>query len=154
MSEKVYEMLWDCRYCSATTPAKPARAFPSMPLRSALRSLGEVVMLRKSEEFRRAAQRHAKKKPKARKPKRPTADTSLPGVSATAKKRGMGHTESRNESRHADRKASFALEDSATGKPSRKSTRKSSNRSKSDSNLRQRQTRRTTSAKTRARRGK
>lgn len=111
-------------------------------------------MLRKAEEFRREAQRPRKKKAKAKKPKRPSADTSLPGVSATAKKRGLGHTEPRNESRHADRKASFALEDSATGHPSRKSTRKSSNRIKPDAGLKRRQTSRATSATTRARRGK
>lgn len=45
-----------------------------------------------------------------------------------------------------------ALEDSATGTPSRKSTRGSANRAKRDTNLRQRQTRRVTSSKARARR--
>lgn len=111
-------------------------------------------MLRKAAKFHRDAVRPKAKSSKPAKPKAVTADTSLPGVSASDKKRGQGHTESRNASTHADKKASFKLEDSATGRPSRKSTRGSSNRVKADSNLKQRQTRETTSPKSRARRGK
>lgn len=111
-------------------------------------------MLRKAAKFHRDSIRPKAKASKPAKPKLAATDTALPGVSATDKKKGQGHTEPRNASTHADKKATFKLEDSATGRPSRKSTRGSSNRAKADSNLKQRQTRATTSAKTRARRGK
>jgi hypothetical protein len=58
-----------------------------------------------------------------------TVDTSLPGISASARKAGGGSTAARNVKRSTSR-ATAALEDSATGKPSRKSTRGSANRSK------------------------
>jgi len=111
-------------------------------------------MLRKAEQFRREAQRPARRPPTPKTPKWDGVDTSQPGVSASANKRGQGHTAPRNASRHADRKAAVALEDSATGRPSRKSSRKSSNHGMADANLHARQTRRTTSAKARANRGK
>lgn len=111
-------------------------------------------MLRKAAEFHRDSVRPKAKAKPAKKAKLPGVDTSLPGVSASDKRRGLGHTETRNESAHADRKASVKLEDSATGRASRKSTRGSSNRQKPDSNLKRRQTRATTSASARARRGK
>lgn len=97
-------------------------------------------MLRKAAKFHRDEVRPKPKAASTVKPRR---------VRASAE-----HTESRNESAHADKKASFKLEDSQTGRPSRKSTRGSSNRAKADSNLKRRQTRATTSAKSRARRGK
>jgi hypothetical protein len=56
-------------------------------------------------------------------------DTSLPRVSATHRKAGGGSTAARNVKR-STRRATAALEDSATGKPSRKSTRGSANRAK------------------------
>ncbi len=110
--------------------------------------------MRKAEAFRRANERPKPKSAKPKKKKLATADTSLPGVSATDKKKGKNHTAERNPSGAAGRRASFALEDSGTGRPSRKSTRSSSNRAKPDSNLARRQKRRTSSAKTRATRGK
>jgi hypothetical protein len=110
--------------------------------------------MKKAEEFRRETLRPRPKKAKAKKKKPVTANTALPGVSATDKKRGAGHTLTRNRSQHADRKASFALEDSATGRPSRKSSRASANRTKTDNNLRRRQTRRAQSPESRAARGK
>lgn len=76
-------------------------------------------------------------------------DTSLPGVSASDRRAGGGHTARRNTKRNATG-AAWALEDSVQDRPSRKSTRKSANRSKPDSNLRRRQTRRVTSPKARA----
>ncbi|MEQ1757233.1 MAG: HPF/RaiA family ribosome-associated protein [Vicinamibacterales bacterium] len=55
-------------------------------------------------------------------------DTSLPGVSASDRKAGGGHSARRNtKARHA--KATVALEDS-TGRPSRKSTRRGANHGK------------------------
>lgn len=81
-------------------------------------------------------------------------DTAAPGVSATDRKAGAAHTEVRNRSRRAGRKASFALEDSESTRPSRKSSRRGKNRAKPDSNLRRRQTRKVGAAKTRARRAK
>ena len=110
--------------------------------------------MRKAEQFRREALRP---KARLRKPRRTMpfgSGTAEPGASETTKRRGHGHTASRNVSAHAARKASFALEDSATGRPSRKSSRGSANHSKPDSNLKRRQTRATTSPKSRARRGK
>lgn len=62
-------------------------------------------------------------------------DTSAPGVSATDRKAGGGSTAARNPSQRA-RRATVALEDSATGKPSRKSTRRSAGRAKSGSKQR------------------
>jgi hypothetical protein len=50
------------------------------------------------------------------------------------------------------KKAAYVLED-ARDRPSRKSTRRASKRQKPDSNLKRRQTRKTTSASARARRG-
>lgn len=112
-------------------------------------------MLRKAEQFRREAVRPKSKAKKPAKPKQwEGVDTAKPGISATNAKRGLGHTAPRNKSQHADRKAAVVLEDSATGRPSRKSSRKSSNRIKADANLHSRQTRRSTSAKSRAGRGK
>jgi ribosome-associated translation inhibitor RaiA len=63
---------------------------------------------------------------------RPQLDTSLPGVSSSDRKAGGGSTAARNVKLSA-RKATAALEDSATGKPSRKSTRASAHRAKSGS---------------------
>lgn len=107
-------------------------------------------MMKKSEEFRRETLRP---RPKAKKPKK-----AKPGGATKPAKahqaRGAGHTASRNRSEHAHRKASFALEDSATGRPSRKSSRASANRIKSDSALRRRASGRTTSPESRASRGK
>ena len=111
-------------------------------------------MLRKAEQFRRDAQRPSPRPPAKKGPKRKGVDTSQPGVSASSFKRGLGHSAPRNASKHADRKAAVALEDSATGRPSRKSSRKSANHVKADANLHSRQTRRSTSAKARASRGK
>ena len=71
-------------------------------------------------------------------------------MSATDKKAGGNSTADRNRSVHAAKKASYELEDSATGVPSRKSTRRSENRVKPDSNLKRRQTRATSSPKARA----
>jgi hypothetical protein len=110
--------------------------------------------MKKAEQFRRDTLRPHPKKATPKKAKPAGPDTSLVGVSATAKKRGAGHTAPRNRSQHADRKATFALEDSATGRPSRKSSRASANHIKPDNNLRRRQSRRTASPKARARRGK
>lgn len=111
-------------------------------------------MMRKAEQFRREALRPKAQPQRARRAVTFAADTEQPGVTETTKKRGRGHTASRNVSGHAARKASFALEDSATGRPSRKSSRRSSNHAKPDSNLKRRQTRATSSAKSRAARGK
>ncbi|MBK8995764.1 MAG: hypothetical protein IPM35_08455 [Myxococcales bacterium] len=111
-------------------------------------------MLRKAAKFHRDAVRPKAKTGKTEKPKLASIDTALPGVSASDKKKGQGHTEPRNAAARADKKAAFKLEDSASGRPSRKSTRGSSNRAKPDSNLKQRQTRKATSPKARARRGK
>jgi hypothetical protein len=110
-------------------------------------------MATKAERFRSKTERSGAKR--AKMPSRPRRDqpidTSKPGVNATDRKAGAGQsTAARNLSRRAGRKASVALEGSLTDRPSRKSTRKSANRSKPDSNLQRRETRRTSSPKTRA----
>jgi len=86
-------------------------------------------MATKAQQFRYEQERQGvKKAPKARPPRRDlSVDTSKPGVSATDRKGAMPH----RESKAANKKAAYVLEDSAS-KPSRKSTRKSSNRQKTD----------------------
>lgn len=114
-------------------------------------------MATKAERF--AAQRARKANPpKKKQPKRPprnrNVDTAKPGVSATDRKAGAGHSGRRNVSKRSAKVGGAALEDSATGAPSRKSTRKSSGRIKRTSNLQRRAIRRTASAKARATRTK
>jgi hypothetical protein len=106
-------------------------------------------MLKKSQAFRYFEERKRPSQPKrAKRPRRDVpVDTALPGVSATDRRVGTGSTARRNRSKAAARKASYALEDSKTGRPSRKSTRKSKNRQKPDSNLKRRQTRRVSAPK-------
>ena len=69
-------------------------------------------------------------------------------------KPGAPPGEKTQESLHAGRKATYALEAPREGRPSRKSTRKSANRSKPDTNLTLRATNQAVSADARARRGK
>jgi hypothetical protein len=87
-------------------------------------------LFRAKAEQKNARPKHSKKTPK-----------HFPGEVRTengpVKKRGVGHTATRNVSRHAAKKATYALEDSAT-KPSRKSTRKSANRIKFEAPLHRR----------------
>lgn len=87
-------------------------------------------MSTKAERFRWEQERAKPDKPKQAKRTRKVSavDTALPGVSATS-------TAARNRSTHAAKKATYALEDSATGRPSRKSTRRAKNRAKPNSNL-------------------
>lgn len=91
-------------------------------------------MSTKAERFRYDQERSGKKLPKRPKPIRRDSpvDTSKPGMSATDRKPLMVHT----PSEHAGRKATYALEVSAT-RPSRLSTRKSANRQKNDAQFRQ-----------------
>jgi len=111
-------------------------------------------MLSKARSFRLATQRPKPKAPTIRRPGLPAPSTALPGVSATDKKKGAGNSALREKGPRHERKASVVLEDSLTGRPSRKSTRRSANHQKPDSNLQRRQTRKTTSPKNRAQRGK
>jgi hypothetical protein len=101
-------------------------------------------MATKAERFRAASQKTgaASRKPKSKKSPRggnrlkATADTSKPGTSADDRRWGGSSTAARNLSKHAARKASYALEDSqGDARPSRKSTRGSSNHQKADSAL-------------------
>jgi hypothetical protein len=93
-------------------------------------------MATKAERFVMEQQRSKRKKPKRPKRRRDTSvDTARPGVSATDRKAGGGSTAARNRSLHAAKKATYALEDSATGKPSRRSSRRAANRAKPGSNL-------------------
>ena len=98
-------------------------------------------MATKSEIFRYEAERSGPKRSKKprRAPRNLPVDTSLPGVSATDRKAGGGHSGARNVSLHAGRKAVYALEDSATGRPSRKSTRRAANRQTNDQSFRAKQ---------------
>jgi hypothetical protein len=114
-------------------------------------------MATKSELVRRQLQREARpaRPKKKRGPKRNAPiDTSRPGVSATDRSAGNGHTGSRNVSRRAGAKGGARLEDSATGKPSRKSSRKSAGRVKTASNLERRAIRRASSPQFKAAKAK
>jgi len=110
-------------------------------------------MATKSERFKAEQVREART-PKAKQPKPPPrnlpVDTAKPGVSASNRKVGAGHTGTRNLSKRVAKKGGAALEDSATGVPSRKSTRRSSGHVKPTSNLQRTLTRETTSANARA----
>src|SRR5690349_6918310 len=96
-------------------------------------------MATRAEQFKAEQTRKGPPKPKkvARRPPAEVLDEGL-GNDAPHHKRGTGHTKTRNLSEHAGKKASVALEDSAT-RPSRKSTRDSANRSKFESALRRRE---------------
>jgi len=91
-------------------------------------------MSTKAEDFRYQQERSGKKLPKQPRRVRRDApvDTAQVGVSATDRQPLMVHT----PSKHAGRKAAYALEVSA-GRPSRLSTRKGANRQKNDSQYRQ-----------------
>ena len=112
-------------------------------------------MATKAERFKaEVARSGVKRAKKTVKPKTEaqTIETKAKKKVATPKAhaaRGAGNTSERKASHHAEKKASFALEDSETT-PSRKSTRKSANRAKPESNLRQRAIRKASSADTRA----
>lgn len=91
-------------------------------------------MSTKAERFRYEQERSGKKLPPQPRPVRRDSpvDTAMPGVSASDRHPLMVH----QPSKHAARKAPYALEVSA-GRPSRRSTRKASNRQKHDSQYRQ-----------------
>jgi hypothetical protein len=78
-------------------------------------------------------------------------DTSQPGVSATDRKVGYGHTAKRN-TKLSTAGMTRALEDSRSDRPSRKSTRRSTNRVKADAPLTQRTKNAVHSPQTRAER--
>lgn len=105
-------------------------------------------MATKAQAFRTKQQQEANP-PKAKQPKRPrrdlVVDTSLPGVSATARKavRAKGNL-------LAGRRGGAVLEDQGTGSPSRKSTRKSSDRTKRSTNQQLQAVRKTRSPSARA----
>lgn len=79
-------------------------------------------------------------------------DTSLPGVSASDRKAGGGHSARRN-SKASFSKATVMLEDSA-GRPSRKSTRRSANHSKASQGKERTAVARSVTPAARARRGR
>ncbi len=84
-------------------------------------------MGRKADEFKAAEQlKRSAAKPK-KPPKRHGPASPRPAVPNPA---------AHNASQHADKKARYKLELSATARPSRKSTRKSGHRQKTDSPLR------------------
>jgi hypothetical protein len=97
------------------------------------------TMATRSEEFRAAEQRgNSKKRAKPRKGR------SKPGSKPSERSR---------EKKHAGRKATVALEESAA-RPSRKSTRSSANRAKADANFNLREEARGTSPDTRYRKAR
>jgi hypothetical protein len=114
-------------------------------------------MATKAERFK-AQQAMDANPPKAKEPKRPPrnrpVDTAKPGVSATNRKAGAGHSGMRNLSKRVAKAGGAALEDSETGVPSRKSTRRSSGRIKRTSNLQRKAVRETASGKARATRSR
>ena len=114
---------------------------------------GEVMATR-AQEFRALAERSGPKRAKRPwKPKVQNANTALPGVSATDKKRGRGDTAARNVSMHAERHGGPALETSATT-PSRKSTRKSVDHTKRTTTQQLRAIQKASAPKTRAARAR
>jgi hypothetical protein len=86
-------------------------------------------MATRAEVFRSEVERSGPKRPARprRPPRNAPVDTAEPGVSATDRKGPSPH----RESKVADRKAAYVLEDSATT-PARRSTRKASNRQRTD----------------------
>jgi hypothetical protein len=114
-------------------------------------------MTTRAQAFKSRQQQTARP-PKPKRSPRPRrdvpVDTAKPGVSATDRKAGGGHSGLRNVSKRAARKGGASLEDSATGKPSRKSTRKSTGRVKQASNLQRREIRATSSPSARSSRAK
>lgn len=113
-------------------------------------------MATKAERFRAEQERSKPKKPKARPRRRRDTpiDTAAPGVSATDRKAGGASTAARNRSQHAAKKATYALEDSATGRPSRRSSRRAANRAKPGSNLTRQKQREVRSPEARAEQAK
>lgn len=112
-------------------------------------------MATKAERYRAEQERSGPKK--AGKPKRRRdfpVDTAKPGVSATDRKAGGQSTAARNRSQHAAKKATYALEDSATGRPSRRSSRRAANRAKPGSNLTRQKQRENRSPEAQAERAK
>ena len=109
----------------------------------------------KAERHRAEQERSGpKKSPKPRRRRDTPVDTALPGVSATDRKAGGGSTAARNRSNRAAKKATYAIEDSATGRPSRKSSRRAANRAKPGSNLTRQRQREVRSPEARAERAK
>ena len=109
----------------------------------------------KAERHRAEQERSGpKKSPKPRRRRDTPVDTALPGVSATDRKAGGGSTATRNRSNRAAKKATYAIEDSATGRPSRKSSRRAANRAKPGSNLTRQRQREVRSPEARAERAK
>jgi hypothetical protein len=83
-------------------------------------------MATRAEQFRAQEQRRGGAKKAKRKNTRP----SRPGAPHAGRQRA---------SKHAARKATYALEESAGKRPSRKSTRKSANRAKPDASFNRRE---------------
>ncbi len=114
-------------------------------------------MATKAQRFK-TEQEHAANPPKRKRAPRARrdqgVDTSKPGVSATDRKVGGGHTAARNVSARAGRKGGAALEDSETGKPSRKSTRGSAGGVQRSSNLRAQAVRKASAPRARAAKAK
>jgi hypothetical protein len=111
-------------------------------------------MATRAEEFKAAEQRKRPRLPERLDRVPPpglVVDTSLPGTSATLRRKGGLSTAARNRAAHAGRKASFALQDSlAPARPTRKSTRSGENRVKPENNYERRQKRRDSSPARRA----
>jgi hypothetical protein len=80
------------------------------------------------------------------------AANAEPKVRPERSKPGAAPGERTRSKKHAEKKATYALEAPTEGRPSRKSTRKSANRAKPDTNLHLRDTRQKTSPEARARR--
>jgi hypothetical protein len=104
-------------------------------------------MATKAEQFRaqqqqKAAKENAPSKSKSKGKRAATSGAAMPDLTT-------GSTADRNRSVRAARKATAALEESAT-KPARKSTRASANRGKTSSNLERRETRRVRAPSARA----
>lgn len=77
-------------------------------------------MATRAEQYKAAQERHGHEGSGVRK------ERSKPGVPPAARS---------HDKKHAQKKATYALEQTTNGRPSRKSTRKAANRAKPDSNF-------------------
>jgi hypothetical protein len=135
-----------CDRCSVARRVKAPLAGP----REARNLLDSCGMQTKSSQFKREQIR-----PRVRKSSAVNVRPVAPEVAAagSAELAALA-TAPRNRSEAAGRHATFALENSATGRPSRKSTRRSKNRSKPDNTLIRSAMREASTPEARARRGK
>jgi hypothetical protein len=116
-------------------------------------------MATRAERFKATVERSGPKKKadpprKAKRQQASKTESSRGKADPERRIEASEHTEDRNVSKRASKKAVTALEDSTTGKPSRKSTRSSKNRGLPSDNLQRRAKQKTTTPEARAAKAK